>query len=574
MKLSIVTISYNNLLGVKRTAENVLSQVWNDYEWIVIDGGSTDGTKEYLTSLEKQPDYWCSEKDNGIYDAQNKGIRIAKGEYVCCMNAGDTFCENTTLQKVFAKNPKADVIYGDWKRIYPNGEETCRAPKVMPPYFFFYKGKNICHQAMFVKTKLLQESGFDLSYRIYADWAKWRQFMYEKRSFEYVPVTICNFEANMGTCEQDTVLRKTEYKKLADEIPPEVHKAIIEMNCDIDVALIGFYPSNNGTIIWRLNYLKKVLDANGYNSIVLTSEDQYDNVLNIIRRAKRIILCRPSMDGFGNAVIRFCINEDKPFIIDIDDALFHDNTQNDGCFMSNNVTHDMITSGYNNIADCYHFAEFMTVSTKKIQEILLDKYGIKSILLPNQIDISLCRKIQNKEHTGLKLLYASGTATHLHDLSTIFLDLLSFMKRHQDVTLTILGDSIDKEHILWSKNRVRNIPYMDFNSMLNVYAEHDLVLVPLAQGEFNDAKSNIKYIEGGAVGVAVLAYDCAEFKNAITDGVNGFLYHDNFMEKLEYIYNNRNVLKSVSEKVYNDIVRNHSTQCGIPQQLTEWLDNY
>ena len=114
MKLSIVTISYNNILGLKRTTENIVSQTWNDYEWIVIDGGSTDGTKEYLASLEKQPDYWCSESDKGIYDAQNKGIRISKGEYVCCMNAGDTFCNNDTLQKVFANTPKADVVYGDW----------------------------------------------------------------------------------------------------------------------------------------------------------------------------------------------------------------------------------------------------------------------------------------------------------------------------------------------------------------------------------------------------------------------------------------------------------------------------
>lgn len=96
MKLSIVTISYNNFYGLKSTAASVFSQTWKDFEWIVIDGGSTDGTKEYIESLERKPDFWCSEKDAGIYDAQNKGIRIAKGEYICCMNSGDTFCDKKT----------------------------------------------------------------------------------------------------------------------------------------------------------------------------------------------------------------------------------------------------------------------------------------------------------------------------------------------------------------------------------------------------------------------------------------------------------------------------------------------
>ena len=574
MKLSIVTISYNNLEGLKRTAQSIHSQSYKDYEWIVIDGGSTDGTKEYLTSLAKQPNYWCSEKDDGIYDAQNKGIAKAKGEYVCCMNAGDTFCNANTLKKVFAHKPKADVVYGDWYRVYPNYKERCKSPKVMPPFFFFHSHNNICHQAMFVKTYLLQESGFDLSYRIFADWAKWRQLMYEKRSFEYVPVTVCNFEANMGTCEQDTVLRKNEYKKLADEIPDEIRRSMIETSCDIDVVLVGFYPQNNGTIIWRLNFLKKILDSKGYNTVVITSETASHDILDIIRRTKKVILCRPSLNDFGNAVIRFCIDNNKSFAIDLDDAMFHDNVKGDGAFLSKVVASEICRSIYNNIADSYHFAEFMTVSTKTIQEILWNKYCIKSILLPNKIDISLCNNTHNDEHTGLRLLYASGTATHLHDLSTVFLDILSFMKRYQDVTLTILGNSIDEDDILWAKDRVRKVPYMDFHSMLNVYAEHDLILIPLAHGEFNDAKSNIKYIEGGAVGLPVLASDCAEFRNVINDGINGFLYHDNFMEKLEYIYNHKDALKNVREEAYKDVVKNHSTQCDIPQQLTEWLDNY
>lgn len=224
MKLSIVTISYNNLEGLKKTTESVFSQTWNDFEWIVIDGGSTDGTKEYLSSLNPQPNYWCCEKDNGIYDAQNKGIMLSKGEYVCCMNSGDTFSDALTLENVFKNNIEADIVYGDWKRISVKGNEIVYSPKEMPKFFFFYD--NICHQAMFVKTKLLQESPFDLSYKVYADWAKWRQLMYAGCDFQYVPVTICDFEADSGISQVNNSLCETEYNRLQSAMPVEVFRYI------------------------------------------------------------------------------------------------------------------------------------------------------------------------------------------------------------------------------------------------------------------------------------------------------------------------------------------------------------
>ena len=98
MKLSIVTISYNNFYGLKSTAASVFSQTWKDFEWIVIDGGSTDGTKEYIESLERKPDFWCSEKKMQEYMMlKTKELEyLGGGEYVCCMNSGDTFCDEKT----------------------------------------------------------------------------------------------------------------------------------------------------------------------------------------------------------------------------------------------------------------------------------------------------------------------------------------------------------------------------------------------------------------------------------------------------------------------------------------------
>ena len=99
MKLSIITINFNNLAGLKKTADSVISQTWKEFEWIIIDGGSTDGSKEFIVSLNDDLNrngwnpitYWCSEPDKGIYNAMNKGIGKAKGEYLlgtinCCIN--------------------------------------------------------------------------------------------------------------------------------------------------------------------------------------------------------------------------------------------------------------------------------------------------------------------------------------------------------------------------------------------------------------------------------------------------------------------------------------------------------
>jgi glycosyltransferase involved in cell wall biosynthesis len=99
MKLSVITINYNNLDGLKQTAESIINQTWKDFEWIIIDGGSTDGSREYIVNINENLNqkgwnpisYWCSESDKGIYNALNKGIFHCNGEFISCMNSGDSF---------------------------------------------------------------------------------------------------------------------------------------------------------------------------------------------------------------------------------------------------------------------------------------------------------------------------------------------------------------------------------------------------------------------------------------------------------------------------------------------------
>lgn len=215
MKLSIITITFNNLDGLKHTAESIHWQTWKDYEWIVIDGGSTDGTREYLESLEPKPDYWVSEKDNGVYDAQNKGTLLSKGEYGIYMNAGDTFYDRDVLEKVFSQEHKADVLYGDWVQEHENKNILkIKAPDHI--VFPFFQKDNICHQAIFVKMSIIKQLPYDISYKLYADWAKWTELSYKGYTFEYIPIIICKFLMG-GLCCQSEENNKKEKTKLDEE---------------------------------------------------------------------------------------------------------------------------------------------------------------------------------------------------------------------------------------------------------------------------------------------------------------------------------------------------------------------
>jgi glycosyltransferase involved in cell wall biosynthesis len=112
-KLSIITINYNDVLGLKRTLESVTGQIYSNFEYIVINGGSTDGSKELLEKYTDKISYWVSEPDQGIYHAMNKGIEKASGEYLLFMNSGDLFYNSGILKEVVDHISKYDLIYFD-----------------------------------------------------------------------------------------------------------------------------------------------------------------------------------------------------------------------------------------------------------------------------------------------------------------------------------------------------------------------------------------------------------------------------------------------------------------------------
>src|SRR6188508_2910860 len=111
--LSIITVVYNNLAGLKHTYQSIQSQTSTDFEWLVIDGGSSDGTKEWLTNLAVSNMCFISEKDGGLYDAMNKGLNLAKGKFVWFMNSGDSIFSPDTVQVLIDQSAGKDVLYGE-----------------------------------------------------------------------------------------------------------------------------------------------------------------------------------------------------------------------------------------------------------------------------------------------------------------------------------------------------------------------------------------------------------------------------------------------------------------------------
>ena len=157
MKLSVITINYNNKEGLLRTAESILAQTWREFEWIIIDGGSTDGSKEIIENFTADSKsiitYWCSEKDDGIYNAMNKGVMHANGEYCQLLNSGDSYYSPTSLEELMKSGLNADIVVGN--TIFSNGELFIVPEKVTLEYFIH---ASLRHPSSFTKRQLLLDN--------------------------------------------------------------------------------------------------------------------------------------------------------------------------------------------------------------------------------------------------------------------------------------------------------------------------------------------------------------------------------------------------------------------------------
>lgn len=177
MKVTIITVNYNHLKGLIRTMNSVQSQSFCDMEYIIIDGGSTDGSKEYIESHSSRVAYWVSEPDYGVYDAMNKGISVASGKYLLFLNSGDVLVSNNVLEKVFEKEiHEVDLIVGRQYQIRGGHRHTCHCifPNEINERFLI--SNTLPHQATFIKKDLFSKTkGYNQKYKIVADWVFWNE---------------------------------------------------------------------------------------------------------------------------------------------------------------------------------------------------------------------------------------------------------------------------------------------------------------------------------------------------------------------------------------------------------------
>lgn len=222
IKLSIITINLNNRVGLRKTVESVIQQVFTDYEYIIIDGGSTDGSIEVIKEFEDKISYWVSEPDKGIYNAMNKGIMKANGEYLHFLNSGDWLVDSYVYRDVFKENPVHDIIYGNLIKKYPGDKSTVDKGIGGKEITFLslYMG-NLNHPASLIKRSLFTKYGlYDESLRIVSDWKFFLETLgLHKSTVLYTDRNISCFDMS-GICNTQKELLLSEREKVLGEMVP------------------------------------------------------------------------------------------------------------------------------------------------------------------------------------------------------------------------------------------------------------------------------------------------------------------------------------------------------------------
>ena len=221
MKYSVITINYNNSEGLRHTIESVAGQTYKDYEYIIIDGGSTDGSVEVIKKYADRIDYWVSEPDGGIYNAMNKGVAQAHGVYCIFMNSGDRFYEQNVLEKVNTVNPTEDVVVG---KVSIDDENHIISP---PPLgiltmYHLYSG-SIPHQGSFIRTNLLRKYPYDEKLKISSDWKFFVQILIlNNGSIRYLDEFVARYDTEGLSSSNPKLMRQEKEEVMSVIFPPRV----------------------------------------------------------------------------------------------------------------------------------------------------------------------------------------------------------------------------------------------------------------------------------------------------------------------------------------------------------------
>ncbi len=205
--LTIITVNLNNVKGLEKTVKSVINQTSCDFEFIIIDGASTDGSRDVIELYREKITYSISETDNGIYHAMNKGIAAAKGEYLLFLNSGDWLASDTVLEQAFSQSFTEDIVSGDIF-FYDTVKEEVRwhvpSPEKLTAKTLFLG--TLPHQATFMKRSLFETYGlYNESLKIASDWLFFLEVLLEHGcSYRHLPVTVSYFAMDGISCSPET----------------------------------------------------------------------------------------------------------------------------------------------------------------------------------------------------------------------------------------------------------------------------------------------------------------------------------------------------------------------------------
>ena len=226
MTLTIITINRNNAEGLEKTMQSVSSQTCKEFEYIVVDGASTDGSVEHIKNLAEnfgERLRWVSEPDKGIYNAMNKGIGMASGEYVQFLNSGDCLASDNVVERMFSvleQEGKPGILYGNMLKDMPDGRmmrDRCFAGRDITLLGFYFGTLN--HSSAYIRRDLFDSYGkYDENYRIVSDW-KWyiEAIILGEEKPVYTDIDVTLFDMN-GISETNKTLDKKERRQVLEEL--------------------------------------------------------------------------------------------------------------------------------------------------------------------------------------------------------------------------------------------------------------------------------------------------------------------------------------------------------------------
>ena len=274
MKLSIITINFNNRDGLRKTIESVVNQTWQEFEYIIIDGGSTDGSVEVIKEFADHIDYWISEPDKGIYDAMNKGVSVAKGEYCQFLNSGDALSDANVVKYIVRELEDKAIYFA--KTRFTDTLGVIKAPEQITMRTLYTR--SLPHPSSYIQRQLLLKFPYDETLRIVSDWKFWIQaIILENCTYGIIDMIAVDFDTNGLSAKHKNIVLTEREVVLKQLLPHRVY--------------IDYFQEINGVNYTDTNYDKLFIEIRkrNYRKIVYTATILLMRFFAIFKKSARFI---------------------------------------------------------------------------------------------------------------------------------------------------------------------------------------------------------------------------------------------------------------------------------------------